>query len=224
VSVALTALGAGVAQLLDAQGQKALSALVRRGEVELIAPGEPWSMGSRVVTAHRVSLVVSAPDFVAISRAPGDVDTLRAAFTQAMRSPDTELSELYVTLRLPAVMRPWGHVYREADASFTAPRAPAPDEVREGAAALLDALGDKGAAAMVLRAEFDVAEVPDTTPPLRSYVILLSPKDLAAAERDAALGERVKRAVRDAAVRAGEGVVVDLGLARGAGPNRPRRP
>src|SRR5262249_34870370 len=64
VSDAISALRAGAAALLDAQGEARLARVVRAARVEIAGAGEAWAMGSRQVTAHRVALVVPAAAFV----------------------------------------------------------------------------------------------------------------------------------------------------------------
>ena len=103
----LPALKAGAAALLVARGEGILASILESAEIEIVGAAETWSMGSRTVTAHRISLIVDAPAFVRLSADPAHQETLRAAFALAMRSPETELSDLSIVLRLKAIGRPW---------------------------------------------------------------------------------------------------------------------
>jgi hypothetical protein len=217
VSTALGALRAGAAALLEAQGEGRLAALVAGARVELAGPGETWSMGSREVSAHRVALVVPAAAFVVMSGDAGKLAAVRAAFAQAMRSPETELAELHVELLLPVVEQPWGRAYREAAVRDMPAERPSPEAVMEGAAALLAALGEAAAAEMVRRAELEAAEVPGSETPLTRWLVRLEAGDRARTLRDAEMAEKIRQAVHDAAGRAGEGVSVELGAASGPG-------
>ncbi len=205
---ALAALRAGAAALLDAAGEAALASMVRAARVDLAGPGETWTMGSREVTAHRVALGVPADAFATLARDAAKLGAVREAFAQAMRSPETELCDLCVELLLPVVDRPWGQAYREAPIRAALADRPDPEAVLAGAAALLSAAGDEEGAAMLARARLSVA----AGPALTRYVVLLPPADRARTWRDAALEDRLRRAVHDAAARAGEQVTVDLGV------------
>ncbi len=210
MSDVVRALRAGAAALLEAEGDPALAELVAAADVEIVGPGEPWSMGSRTVTAHRVALSVGAPAFAALGASPARLDAIKRAFAHAMRSPETELLDLHLELRLPVIERPWAHAYRAAPIAHR--ERPLPEAILAGAEALLEALGEPAAAALLRRAELETALVPGTSRPLLSCVVRLPPADLAAAQRDAALGERLRRAVHDAATSAEEVATVDLAL------------
>jgi hypothetical protein len=209
-SQATAALRAGAAAILDAEGKGALAGLVRAARVEIAGPPETWTMGSREVSAHHVALVVPPRGLLALTGDTASLDAVRAAFERAMRSPDTELAELHVELLLPAIDAPWARAYRDAPArDLPAPRAD-PDAVLAGAASLLEAMGESVAAAMLGRARLESAGVPSATP-LTRIVVRLTPADRAQTWREAELEALLRRAVHDAAVRAAEEVVVELG-------------
>jgi len=213
VSAVLASLGAAAASLLEARGQQRLAEIVARARVEIAGAGESWSIGSRTVTAHRVALVVAAPAFVELSRDSARIDALKEAFTQAMRSPETELLELHVELALPEGGRPWSGAYREAPVRHRPAERPDPQAILAGAAALLEALGDRAAALLLDRARLEAAEVEGAETPLTRYVVRLAPADRARTLDDVALSDRLRRAVRDAAIRAGEATTVEIGTA-----------
>lgn len=208
---ALAALRCGAAALLDAQGEPALAAMVRAARVEIAGPGETWAMGTRSVTAQRIALVAGAETVVALARDPAKLAVVREAFTQTLRSPETELLDLHVELSLPGIEEAWGRVYRRAPArAFPAP-APAADAVREGAALLLAAAGRAAAAEMLGRAQIDAAIVEGTSLPIRRYVVRLATADRARTWSEPDLEDQIRRAVHDAASRAAEQVVVEVG-------------
>ena len=213
MSAVLAALGAAAASLLEARGQSRLAELVARARVEIAGTGESWSIGNRTVTAQRVALVVAAPAFIEISRDPARIDAIREAFAQAMRSPETELLALHVELALPGDGRSWSGAYREAPARHRPAERPDPQAILAGAAGLLDALGDRAAASLLDRARLEAAEVQGVETPLTRYVVRLAAPDRARTLDDVALGDRLRSAVRDAAVRAGEATTVELGTA-----------
>jgi hypothetical protein len=214
VSTELCALAAGAAALLEAEGRPALASLVRAAHVALIGPAETWSMGAREVQAHRVALALAAEAFLELTSDGASLEAVRAAFSRAMRSPGTELSELHVELLLPAVERPWSLAYRAAPVRDLPAEPPAPESVLAGAAALLEALGDLAGAAMLGRARLETATVPGTGTPLTRAVLQLHPGDRALTWRDPTLEDRLRRAVHDAARRAAEQVIVELGVQR----------
>ncbi|AUX47189.1 hypothetical protein SOCE26_087010 [Sorangium cellulosum] len=211
---ALTALKAAAAALLEARGQRGLSALVGGGEIDLAGPPERWTLGSRAVSASRLALTVDAPAFAALTADAARLAAVRDAFASAVRTPETELADLAVLLRLPGVGRGWNQVYREA-APRAAPERPHPDEVLGGAAALVEASGDARGAAMLRRARLEAAQVPSSGgAALVRCVVRLDPADLAALGRDGERAERLRRAVRSAGTRAAEAVVsVELAAA-----------
>ena len=207
----LAALRSGVVQLLEAGCDPALARLVAAGEVAILEPGEPWSMGSRTVMAYRAALVVSAPAYADLAASPARFDAIKRVFAQAMRTADTELTDLHIELKLPAIEQSFRVAYRAAPSPSPRER-PAASAILAGAAALLDALGQEAAAALVRRAELTTAQVPGTSTPLLRCVVRLSPADLASAQRDAQLGEQVRSAVHAAATRADEAVAVELAV------------
>ena len=209
----LVAIRAGVIALLEAGGDAALARLVAAGEVAIVGPGDPWLMGARTVTALRVALVLSAPSYAAIASSPSRFEALKRAFAAALRSPETELAELYLELLLPGIERSFRHVYRAAPPALGERERPVPEAILAGAAALLDALGEAVAAALVRRAALETAPVISAATPLLRAVVRLAPADLAAVQRDARLGEQVCKAVHAAATRAEEAVAVELALA-----------
>lgn len=213
MSAVLAALGAAAATLLEARGEPRLAALVARARVEIAGEGEPWSIGNRTVTAHRVALVVAAPAFVELSGDGARIDAVKEAFAQAMRSPATELLSLHVELALPGDGRPWSGAYREAPARHRPAERPDPQAILAGAAALLEARGDRAAAALLDRAHLEAAEALGVETPLTRYLVRLAPADRARTLADAALSERLRRAVHDAASRAGEATSVELATA-----------
>ena len=210
----LPALRAAVAALLAARGEAELGGVVARAGLELAGPGERWSMGSREVVATRLALVVEPAAFAALSADPARFSTVRDAFAGAVRTPDTELADLALVLRLPGLERGWHRAYRDA------PEPPPPERpdlaaVLGGAAALLEAAGDEPGAAALRRASLEAAAVPSAGPtPLLRYVLRLEPADRVAADRDRDLAERLRRAVHEAGNRAAEAVAgVELAAA-----------
>ena len=198
MSAVLAALAAAASSLLEARGQRRLTELVKGARVEIAGAGESWSIGSRTVTAHRDS---------------ARIDAIKEAFAQAMRSPETELLALHVELALPGDGRPWSGAYREAPVRHRPAERPLPEAILAGAASLLEALGDRAAASLLDQARLDAAEVHGVETPLTRYVLRLAPVDRARTLDDAALSEALRRAVRDAAQRAGEATSVELGTA-----------
>jgi hypothetical protein len=213
MSQAAAALRAAAAALLTAQGERALAALVEGAELSVQAP-ETWSMGARTVSAHRLSLAVDAPELVALRADPGRLELVRSAFETAVRSPDSELADLALLLRLPAVGTSWQRAYRDAPPHETAER-PTPEAVLAGAGALLAAADARSAAQILARASLEVADLPATgSEPLVRYVVRLDPADLAEAQRAAELADKLRRAVHDAALRADERIAsVELAAA-----------
>ncbi len=211
---ALTALKAAVAALLEARGERGLSALVVGAELAVAGPPQRWTMGSREVSASRLSLAVDAPAFAALTADAARLAAVKEAFASAVRTPETELADLTLLLRLPGAGRGWNQVYREA-ALPAAPERPHPDAVLGGAAALLDASGDARGAAMLRRARLEAAQVPGSGGvPLVRCVVRLDPADRAALDRDGERAERLQRAVRSAGTRAAEAVAsVELATA-----------
>ncbi|WP_437711375.1 hypothetical protein WMF45_40130 [Sorangium sp. So ce448] len=214
---ALTALKAAVAALLEARGERGLSTLVAGGELALAAPPQRWTLGSREVSASRLSLAVDAPEFAALTADPSRLAAVKEAFASAVRTPETELADLSLVLRLPGVGRGWSQIYREA-ALPAAPERPSPDAVLGGAAALLEASGDARGAAMLRRARLEEAQVAggagSAGAALVRCVVRLEPADRAALDRDVERAERLRRAVRDAGTRASEAIAsVELATA-----------
>ncbi len=212
MSIALAALLAAAARLLQADGHSTIAQKITRGRLELTGLGESWTMGSRSVTAHRLALVLPAPEFIAFKQSPSDLDLLRSAFSLAMRSPDTELAELYLVLELPTIALSWAEAYRDAETNWQRPSAPAPEQILDAAATLLDLKGYRIAAEILGRAGLEQAELPDTQPPLSRILVRLIASDLEKTQRDPFLAEAIRAAVRDAAIRAEESVVVEIAL------------
>ncbi|WP_437286469.1 hypothetical protein [Sorangium sp. So ce406] len=222
---ALTALKAAVAALLEARGERGLSSLVGGAELALAGPPERWTLGAREVSASRLSLAVDAPAFAALTADAARLAAVREAFASAVRTPDTELADLTVLLRLPGAGRGWNQVYREA-ALPAAPERPHPDAVLGGAAALVEASGDARGAAMLRRGRLEAAQVPSSGGvALVRCVVRLDPADLAALDRDGERADRLRRAVRSAGTRAAEAVAsVELATAlypNGGAPGTP---
>lgn len=203
----IAALRAGVVALLEAEGKSAAASLVEPAEIDLVS-SERWSMGSREVTAQRIALVVSAEDFVALYRDPELTVSIRAAFAAAMRTPETELAELFVVLRLPPILRGWHHAYRDAPAKI--PERPTEAAMLAGAASLLEAEGDTDAAELLVSAALEIAEV---SAGLVRCVLRLNAEELAALRRNSDRSARVLAAVRAAATRADQSIAsVDLAI------------
>lgn len=213
MSAVLAALRAAASSLLEARGQAHLATLVETARVEIAGAGESWSIGNRTVTAQRLALVVGTEAFIELNRDNARIDVIKEAFAQAMRSTETELLALHVELALPGDGRPWSGAYREAPVRHRPAERPLPQAILAGAAALLEALGDRAAALLLDRARLEAAEVQGAETPLTRYVLRLAPADRALTLGDAALCEKLRLAVRDAAVRAGEATTVELGTA-----------
>lgn len=197
----LAGLRAAAKELLALEEAHRLAGLVGGAELMVAGPDERWAMGSREVSAARLALVVDPAAYVALSSDPEGLAAVRDAFARAARTPETELADLSLVVRLPGVGHGWHRAYREA-ALRAAPERPEPEAVLGGAAALLEARGDAAGAAALRRASLEAAEVPGAAQPLIRYVLRLDPADRAAAERDAALADRLRGAVRDAGTRA----------------------
>lgn len=195
-------LAVGVAALLEARGQRELGALVRRSVVEVAGRAERWTMGARDVAAHRIALVVSAADHVMLSSSTTRMETLRDAFATAVRTPETELENLYLVLALPPSQLGFHRGYR--DAPVRLPEAPATDSVLGGAVALCWAEQDEASARALERATLEDAIVAAGARSVRRFVLRLDAPDFAKAERDPAFGDRLMRAVRSAAVTAAD--------------------
>lgn len=209
---ALAALREGAAALLAGRGEAELATIVRAARVELAGAAEAWSMGTREVQAHRVALGVPAEAFAALAGDAAKLDAVRAAFAHAMRSPDTELADLHVELLLPTLDRTWSQAYRDAPIRDVPAERPAPEAVLAGAAALLDEAGERRAAAMLARARLDAAAVPSASLPITRYVLQLATADRASTWQQPELEERLRRAIHDAASRAAEQVIVEVGV------------
>jgi hypothetical protein len=210
-TVTLDALKAGAALLLEGKGKRVLADLVRSARIEIAGPGEAWTIGARAVVAHRLALVVPAKAFLDLTRDTGALGEVKAAFAQAMQSPDTELANLHVELLLPGEDRPWSRAYRDAPVRDLPAPANDPSAILRGASALLEALGDDTGASMLGRARVELAQVPGEGTPLTRVVVRLAPADRAETWHDPVLEEAIRRAVHDAAIRAGEDVAVELG-------------
>lgn len=201
---ALAALRAGAQALLEAEGERSLAALLEQASIEIVGRGETWTMGARTVTAHRVALVVDAPAYVAIAHDANRLDAIRRALSAALRTPETELAEVTIVLRLPAAQRGWHHVYRHAGPRE--PDRPAPEAVLAGAIAVLEATREPAAdraAEMLRRASLEASELPSSAGLLARYVVRLDALDLARGQRDVDVLELVKRVVREAGLRPG---------------------
>lgn len=204
---AAQALRAGAVALLEARGEGDLARIVVGADVEVVGPSETWAMGSRSVVAHRVALVVDAPVFAGLAGDALKVDVLRGAFAGAMRTPETELADLAVVLRLPSIQKGWHRAYRDAPPKLREEEARDEGAVLGGAAALLEAMGDVRGAAVLRRGHVFFADVPgDSFPALVRCVLRLDAADFAAAQRDSALADRIKRALHAAGTRATEAV------------------
>lgn len=190
-------LAAGVAALLEARGEKELGAIVRRSLVHVVGRAERWSMGARDVAAHRIALVVSAADHVLLTSASSRLATVREAFATAVRSPETEMENLFLVLELPPSRTTFAQGYR--DAPIRTLETPAADAVLGGAAALCQAMGDEAAARALSRATLEDAFVTTGERSVRRFVLRLDAADFALTERHVEFGDRLMRAVRSAA-------------------------
>jgi hypothetical protein len=215
---AAQALRAGAAALLEARGEGDLARIVAGADVEVVGPSETWSMGSRSVAALRVALVVDAPVFAALAGDALKVDAVRGSFAAAMRTPETELADLALVLRLPAIQKGWHRAYRDAPQKTAEEGGRDPGAVLGGAAALLEAMGDARGAATLRRGHLEGVDVPGGSfPALVRYVLRLDAADFAAAHRDPALADRMKRALHAAGTRAIEAVAsVDFAVVSAA--------
>ena len=190
-------LAAGVAALLEARGEKELGTVVRRSIVHVVGRAERWSMGARDVAAHRISLVVSAADHVWLTSSPPRWAMIREAFATAIRSPETEMENLFLVLELPPSRTSFAQGYRDApQRTFETPPV---DAVLGGAEALCRAFGDETSARALSRATLEDAFVTANDRSVRRFVLRLDAADFAATERDIAYGDRLMRAVRSAA-------------------------
>jgi hypothetical protein len=201
---ATAALRAGVVALLDAE--RTAAGIVERAGVEVVG-SESWSMGSREVTAQRIALVVGAEDFVTLQRDPSGESVIRAAFAAAIRTPETELAELFVVLRLPGIHQGWHRAYRDAPA-MNAER-PSEAAMLAGAIALLEAEGDVDVD--VLRGA--VLEIAQVSRHVVRCVLRMRAEDLAVLNRDPVRTSRILKAVRAAATRADQSIAsVELAI------------
>lgn len=191
------ALAAGVAALLEARGEKELGTVVRRSLVHVVGRAERWAMGARDVAAHRIALVVSAVDHVWLTSAPPRFATIRESFATAIRSPETEMENLYLVLELPPSRTTFAQGYRDAPQRLF--ETPPSDAVLGGAEALCRALGDDASARALSRATLEDAFVTANDRSVRRFVLRLDAADFALTERDVAFGDRLMRAVRSAA-------------------------
>jgi hypothetical protein len=209
------ALREAAAAILDARGAGAEARIVRRGTLAMLGERRRWSVGSREVDALGFELALDPADHVALRAATAGEGRVRDALADAVASPSTMLSDLFIVVRLPGLEQPWGSIYRTAPAR---PReAPADeDAVRAAAVALLEAEGHGEAAALLGRAELAAAEIPSSgASVLRRWVVRLTPTDAAAALRRGR-DDAIRRAVAVAATRAAE-VVAGVDVAVGPG-------
>lgn len=202
-----SALHAAVVQHLEHEGAARAAAIAGGAEVELVG-SERWSMGSREVQAARVALVVGAAEHVALQRDATLLAQLRGAFAAALRTPETDLAELFVVLRLPVLQVGWHRAYRDAPAA--SPERPSEGAVLAGARALLDAEGDAPGADLLGRASLETA--PSSSGLCRG-VLRFAAADFARLRRDPGLGARLSEAVRAAATRVDEALSLELALA-----------
>jgi hypothetical protein len=201
-----------VLRLLRASGEEALAKVVSASTLERLPGTEIWNLDQRSVDAHRFALVVTPEDFVWVKGRSEAVDELRKAFAAVVDSPSTRLASLSLVVALDggagahgAMARTWASVYRTAAPE---PEPPAePGRVRATATALAHAYGDPVAARLLVSAELLRAELSESEGiTLVRWVVRLRPDDLALAERETSLGDRVLRCVTHAATRATERV------------------
>lgn len=195
-------LAAGVAALLEARGETELGALVRRSIVQVVGRAERWSMGARDVAAHRIALIVSAVDHVFVTSLPPRFAAIREAFATAIRSPETEMENLFLVLELPPSRTTFAQGYR--DAPVRAYEAPDAESVLQGAAALCKALGDDASSRALSRATLEDSFVTANDRSVRRFVLRLDAADFALTEKNASFGDRLMRAVRSAAMTPAE--------------------
>lgn len=190
--------------ILEAEGANDLSESLADAELVVAGADETWEVGSRSVKAYSLALVLSPTAFVAL-RDAAKLERVREALAATLRSPGTEMGPLGVVIRLPGIERTWGHAYR-GSARAIAER-PSDEAVKAGAEELALALGDKDAAASLSTALLESAEVPSSGHRLlRRYVLRLTPRALARAERHRAFADRLRWLIEHAATRAVEAV------------------
>lgn len=201
----LDALREATAAILDARGAAAEARLVRSGGLTLLEEQRRWSVGSREVDALAFEVALDPADHVALRALPAGVERVRDALADAVASPTSMLADLFLVVRLPAIGRCWGSVYRSAPRR---PAEPAIDEdaVTAAAAALLRAEGHARAAALLENAELTSAVIPSGGAiALRRWVVRLDAAAAAESHRSGA-DECIRRAVVTAATRADESV------------------
>lgn len=221
MSVELLALLAGVAALLKARGRSGLASQIERAQVEISPAPESWSMGSRVVSAHHVVLILEAEAYADIVFDAAKLEAVRGSFSAVMRTPETELAELSPVLKLPLLKQGWHHAYRDAPARAYEEEPLDPALVQGGARALLSAMKEPDAEAILSRGHLSSAEIPGGSLnehlQFVRYVIHLLPEDYARVERDTRLFDKLKKAVHAAATRADFSVAdIELGLRHSA--------
>jgi len=201
MSTAVAALRAGVVAMLDARGKHELAELVSRVDLELSGPDQRWRVNERDVSAQTFACLAAPEDYVRLRYGAGELEALRETLAAAVNSPETQLAELLLVVRLPTLAQPWRRLYREAPRRVESDAPPA-DAVRMTAAALLTAQRRADLADMVERAELDQAELPSSGTLLLKYVLLLQPEDLAQLQRDGLAADAVSQAITDAGTRA----------------------
>src|SRR5262249_59945971 len=102
------------------------------------------------------------PAYAELTSTQASFEAIKRAVAQAMRTAETDLVDLHLELKLPAIERSFRVAYRASPAPRPRER-PSPETILAGAAALLDALGHDAAAALVRRAELTMAPVPGTS-------------------------------------------------------------
>jgi hypothetical protein len=201
----LGALQTAVCALLEAERHSDAARLLGKGELLLAGEPESWTMGSRVVAADRVVLLLD-PAELALARAePALLEQIRDALDAAMRSTETRLRGLDCCLRLPVVDRPWRDIYRSAPRLLDA-AAPDADAVLGAAEALLRAAGDEPTAQLLGRCELEIGDVAvrELAAGARRVlrcVLRLPAEALRELRADRARADAVRAAITDAATR-----------------------
>ncbi len=202
MSETLGALRRGAVALLEARGQADWARIVGQAEVELVGPEQTWLVGAKKVVAHAVALVVEPGAYVALTR-DGDAKTaIFEAFSAIMKTPETELSDLSLVVKLPVIQRPWSQAYRSAPLRSSA-ELPASQAVLLAARALADALEQPDVSDILDNASLQIADLPSSGPELLlRCVLLLDPPAYAQVDKDYALRDKLTATIRATTTRA----------------------
>lgn len=193
------ALREAVARLLAASRRADLAAIVEGAEVELCPGSETWSLGSREIAAQRLGLLVT-PEHYAKLQGSAELELVREAFAAVVRSFESELAELTLFVRLPALGTGWGHAYRSAP-QWERPE-PSAEAVQAAAVALAKAYGRDEEAQVLARSELEVGAPGEPGGSLRRWVVRLEAGDFVAVDRSLERASFLERVVRIAAAGA----------------------